>query len=461
MTSRSPWMCGRDRAQDGFDYVLVDGFTRTQAAKEAGRLTVTAYLHAFACVEEARDYAIHTQRDRRNLSDAELMSVLSLIDRKVTGFKTSSSLAPDGANGGPLAKTAQRTAKEIGTSARNVERARKVASDPDAAAAVKRGELSINKAYDASSERGRKQNWAPILRMGLKTKEVARATRSSSGSQKAVFASAVERLRQVLHCGVELAADGDGESGRIIISFKDHDQLHEVTEYICAPGPDGRPWDPVHMSAARGGGSPAAAAIVDRAGVLQGSRGRSPLAHGNLSRTRGRCSEYTAVDGGEFKTSQDGKVTSSSKSNTEKVRQSHGLSDPSIREDQDSPVLGRQMQTRHTRAPTTERRPRPQGREPRRSHDPGNPGGLRPPLGGAPKIRKDNVRAVEILVGFSPSEAARLSKTEQDRYFADAKAWFVKLFGGPKEPAQHHNPRRRAHLPPHDHVRDADRNHQR
>ena len=49
-----------------------------------------------------------------------------------------------------------------------------------------------------------------------------------------------------------------------------------------------------------------------------------------------------------------------------------------------------------------------------------------------PKIRKDNVRAVEILVGFSPSEASRLSRAEQDRYFADAKEWFVKLFGGPK-----------------------------
>jgi predicted nucleic acid-binding Zn-ribbon protein len=48
------------------------------------------------------------------------------------------------------------------------------------------------------------------------------------------------------------------------------------------------------------------------------------------------------------------------------------------------------------------------------------------------KIRKDNVRAVEILVAFSPSEAARLSKIEQDHYFADAKAWFVRLFGGPK-----------------------------
>ncbi len=73
--------------QDGFEYVLVDGFTRAQAAKEIGRLTVTAYLHDFANAEEARDYAIHTQRDRRNLSDAEIISVLGVIDKKVTGFK--------------------------------------------------------------------------------------------------------------------------------------------------------------------------------------------------------------------------------------------------------------------------------------------------------------------------------------------------------------------------------------
>ena len=77
-----------------------------------------------------------------------------------------------------------------------------------------------------------------------------------------------------------------------------------------------------------------------------------------------------------------------------------------------------------------------------------------------PKIRKDNVRAVEILVAFSPSEAARLSKAEQDHYFEDAKAWFVKLFGGAKESAQYHHSRRRAHLPPHDDVRDADRSNQ-
>jgi ParB family chromosome partitioning protein len=226
--------------KDGFDYVLVDGFTRTQAAEEAGRLTVTAYLHAFDSVEEARNYAIHTQRDRRNLSDSEIMSVLSLIDKKVTGFKTSSSLAPDGANGGPLAKTAQRTAKEIGTSARKVERARKVASDPNAAAAVRRGELSINKAYEQVRER-EKTEFGANSTPDAEDEGSPQGDARPKGGQAAIFASAVECLRNVLPCGVELIADDDGESGRIIISFKDVGELHEVVKHVCAAGPTGGP----------------------------------------------------------------------------------------------------------------------------------------------------------------------------------------------------------------------------
>jgi len=58
-------------------------------------------------------------------------------------------------------------------------------------------------------------------------------------------------------------------------------------------------------------------------------------------------------------------------------------------------------------------------------NDTGNPEAFDLRLAGLLKIRKDNVRAVEILVGFSPSEAARLTKGEQDRYFSDAKAWLV------------------------------------
>ena len=167
-------------SEDGLDYVLVDGFTRTQAAKEAGRLTVTAYLHAFASVEEARDYAIHTQRDRRNLSDAEIMSVLSLIDKKVTGFKGDSPLAPSGAYCDLPAKTSYRTAKEIGISARKVERARKVASDQEVAAAVKRGDLSINKGYQQIREKEKKDGNTGRPKASKPTEVFARTTQSPS-----------------------------------------------------------------------------------------------------------------------------------------------------------------------------------------------------------------------------------------------------------------------------------------
>jgi hypothetical protein len=49
-----------------------------------------------------------------------------------------------------------------------------------------------------------------------------------------------------------------------------------------------------------------------------------------------------------------------------------------------------------------------------------------------PRVRKDNVRAIEILVGFSPEETKRLSEVEQRRYLDEAKQFFTKLFGGPK-----------------------------
>ena len=225
---------------DGFDYVLVDGFTRTQAAKEAGRLTVTAYLHAFASVEEARDYAIHTQRDRRNLSDAEIMSVLGMIDKKVTGFKTSSSLAPHGANGELRPRPPNEQPKRSG---HQRERSRGLARSPlvpEVAAAVKRGELSINKAYNQVREREKTElgvDPAP----GAQDEGSRQRDTELIGGQAEILASAGERLRQVLPCRIELAADGDGESGRIIISFKDHDQLHEVMEHICAAGPSDGP----------------------------------------------------------------------------------------------------------------------------------------------------------------------------------------------------------------------------
>jgi ParB family chromosome partitioning protein len=128
--------------------VLIDGYTRVRAAEELGFLRVTAYEKTFASEAEALAYAIHTQRDRRNLSDAELLRLIELVDRPQKGFNTS--VAPFGATVGSLTKTAAITADAVGISARKVERARVVLSDPDEAAAVHRGDKTIHQAAEAA-----------------------------------------------------------------------------------------------------------------------------------------------------------------------------------------------------------------------------------------------------------------------------------------------------------------------
>jgi len=128
--------------------VLIDGFTRVRAAEELGLLRVTGYEKSFASVAEALAYAIHTQKDRRNLSDAELLRLIKLVDRPQEGFR--SPLAPIGANETTAPKTAAITADTIGISVRKVERARTVLSDPEEATAVRRGEKTIHQAAEAA-----------------------------------------------------------------------------------------------------------------------------------------------------------------------------------------------------------------------------------------------------------------------------------------------------------------------
>jgi len=128
--------------------VLIDGYTRVRAAEELGLLRVTAYEKTFTSEAEALAYAIHTQKDRRNLSDAELLRLIELVDRPQEGFR--SPLAPIGANEAMVPKTAVITADAIGISARKVERARTVISDPEEANAVRRGEKTIHQAAEAA-----------------------------------------------------------------------------------------------------------------------------------------------------------------------------------------------------------------------------------------------------------------------------------------------------------------------
>ena len=138
--------------------VLIDGYTRVRVAEEIGLLRVTAYEKSFASEAEALAYAIHTQHDRRNLSDAELLRLIELVDKPQEGFR--SPLASIEANDGQRRKTAEITADAVGTSRTKVERARAVLSDPEEAAAVRRGEKTIHQAAELA--KAKRQAKSPI-----------------------------------------------------------------------------------------------------------------------------------------------------------------------------------------------------------------------------------------------------------------------------------------------------------
>ena len=66
----------------GHKVTVVDGHTRLKAALQIGLSKVPIMLKHFSDEEEALEYAIHCQSDRRNLTDAELLNCISLIDSK-------------------------------------------------------------------------------------------------------------------------------------------------------------------------------------------------------------------------------------------------------------------------------------------------------------------------------------------------------------------------------------------
>jgi hypothetical protein len=194
--------------------VLIDGYTRVRAAEELGLLRVTAYEKTFASEAEALAYAIHTQKDRRNLSDAELLRLIELVDRPQMGFNTP--VAAIEATGSKPRKTAEVTADTIGTSRAKVERARAVLSDPEEAAAVRRGEKTIHQAAEAAkAKRARKTSCKakPRLRSGgislMEADAVAEAYRihqvlmelsqkDPQGSRRKVYRAAAGLIRKVL-----------------------------------------------------------------------------------------------------------------------------------------------------------------------------------------------------------------------------------------------------------------------
>jgi len=134
--------------------VCIDGHTRLRAAINVGIEEVPIWIHEFDSEQEAIDHAIKLQQNRRNMTDADILVCVALLDSKRPrggdrrSEQAKSKPSSDG-NENSRSASAKETAEKVGTGTRKVEKARTVLGkgDPDTVAAVKTGKMSINKAY--------------------------------------------------------------------------------------------------------------------------------------------------------------------------------------------------------------------------------------------------------------------------------------------------------------------------
>jgi hypothetical protein len=148
-----------------WDGVVIDGHTRIEAARLAGCGNVYGVSINFPDEQAAIEYAIARQRNRRNLTEAELLRcVLELDKRKTAGRPSGEKLPQDCGNSEDRHErtSASTTAATLGISPRKVEQARTVldhAPEP-VKAAVQAGEMSINAAY-RETQAARRAETAP------------------------------------------------------------------------------------------------------------------------------------------------------------------------------------------------------------------------------------------------------------------------------------------------------------
>ncbi len=130
--------------------VVIDGHTRLAAAKRAGLTEIPVVFRKFDGEDEALEYAIHEQRNRRNLTDADIIRFVAALDkRRSRGRNHRAEEAREEIASSEVYKTsAAETAKRIGVSKTRVENARAVSDSNDAALkeAVATGQMSLHKA---------------------------------------------------------------------------------------------------------------------------------------------------------------------------------------------------------------------------------------------------------------------------------------------------------------------------
>ena len=113
--------------------IPIDGHTRLAAAKTAGMFEIPVYEHSFPDERSALLYAYSLQLNRRNLSDADLVSAVQKYIE--LGGKTKKG------------RLREILAAKTGTSPATIARVMAVAKNTEASNAIKTGKSSVNEEY--------------------------------------------------------------------------------------------------------------------------------------------------------------------------------------------------------------------------------------------------------------------------------------------------------------------------
>jgi len=167
-----------DMRRNGFDQahpiitwngIVIDGHTRLQAATLAGLDDVPVIERDFKNEDAAVRYAIACQRDRRNLTDADIVRLVKELDkRRSKGERTDLASSEAKSTQG---KSADITAEAIGTSRSKVEKVRAIEAKatPEVKSALDAGDITINAAHQSTLKTEKQQRKKSTRSEGVAT----------------------------------------------------------------------------------------------------------------------------------------------------------------------------------------------------------------------------------------------------------------------------------------------------
>jgi ParB family chromosome partitioning protein len=155
--------------------IVVDGHTRLSAAQNLNLTDIPVHEIPFPSEDEALRYAIHNQRDRRNLTDADIVRLVEVMDKKRQrgGDRRSEEARSKTSDEVIDSPSSKKTADRIGTSRQKVEKVRTILTQApeDVKREVREGKTSINRAYKE-------------IREGKRNKKAEEETRATADERR-------------------------------------------------------------------------------------------------------------------------------------------------------------------------------------------------------------------------------------------------------------------------------------